>query len=219
MRLACLASLALLAACDDKAAPPPVASDRNSAVLAGDAGASVAKTAASAQAKPPTAPRKICSGPAPGTKPPKGNVPTVAEAGAAAPPASIPFGVGRWTWVNVWAAYCDPCKEEMPRLLAWQDKLRAAGALIDVVFVSIDDDPRQLRRFLELQPASGVRSTYFLAEGPPRKDFLTTLGVKETPELPVQALYAPSGQLACLVQGAVEESDYPAIAALVSTKR
>jgi hypothetical protein len=35
----------------------------------------------------------------------------------------------------------------------------------------------------------------------------------------VQALYAPSGQLACLVQGAIEENDYPAIAAMVGATR
>lgn len=107
----------------------------------------------------------------------------------------------------------------MPRLLGWQEKLRAAGALLDVVFVSVDDDERQLQRFLEQAPANGVRATYFLAEGGLRKEFLATLGAKETSELPVQALYAPSGQLACLALGAVDDSDYPAIAALVGARR
>jgi len=107
----------------------------------------------------------------------------------------------------------------MPMLLAWQDKLRQSGAAIDLVFVSIDDDDRQLRHFLEQQPASGVRATYFLADESPRKDFLTAIGAKESPELPIHAIFAPSGQLGCFIQGAVEESDYPAIAALVGTKR
>jgi thiol-disulfide isomerase/thioredoxin len=216
--LASVALAALLPACDEKVTPPPVESDRSNAVLAGDAGASHAATVAPPP-KPPAAPRKLCASPPPGSKPPKATVPTRASPGAASPPASIPFGVGRWTWVNVWAAWCEPCKQEMPRLLAWQEKLRAAGALVDVVFVSVDDDERQLQRFLEQQPAGGLKSTYFLGEGGARKDFLVALGAKESPELPIQAFYAPSGQLSCFVQGAVEDVDYPAIAAMVGAKR
>jgi thiol-disulfide isomerase/thioredoxin len=217
--LAAVALAALLAACDERATPPPVVSDRSNAVLAGDAGASHAASTPTPVKTAPAAPRKLCSGAAPGTKSPKPSVPTRAAPGVASPPASIPFGVGRWTWVNVWAAWCEPCKQEMPRLIAWQDKLRAAGALVDVAFVSIDDDERQLQRFLEQQPAGGLKSTYFLGEGGARKDFLAALGAKETAELPMQAFYAPSGQLSCFVQGAIEESDYAAIAAMVGAKR
>ena len=52
-----------------------------------------------------------------------------------------------------------------------------------------------------------------------RPGWLPALGVKESPELPVQALVAPSGQVACVIQGAVEERDYPAIAAFVGARR
>jgi thiol-disulfide isomerase/thioredoxin len=131
----------------------------------------------------------------------------------------IPFGVGKWVWINLWAAWCGPCKEEMPRLIAWQDKLRAAGVMIDLAFVSLDDDERQLHRFLEGQPAGGVRASYWLPEGSGRGTWMAGLGLKEMPELPVQALVGPSGEVACVIQGAVEEPDYPAILAFLNAKR
>lgn len=218
--LICIAVAAIaLGACDEKPTPPQALGDRNNAVLAGDAAAPATTPAAAPHASAVAAPRKLCSGAPPNTKPPKSIVPTVAAPGATAPPASIPFGVGRWIWVNVWAAWCEPCKAELPRLMAWQERLRAAGAQIDVAFVSIDDDPRQLQRFLEQQPATGLRGTYFLDEGGPRKDFLAALGAKETPELPIQAFFEPNGKLACLVQGGIEDADFPAVATLVGARR
>ena len=39
--------------------------------------------------------------------------------------------------------------------------------------------------------------------------------MKNAGELPVHALIAPSGQVACLIQGAVEDSDYAAIAKIM----
>ena len=43
--------------------------------------------------------------------------------------------------------------------------------------------------------------------------------MKESAQLPVQVLVAPSGQVACVIEGAVEDRDYPAIAAFVGAKR
>jgi thiol-disulfide isomerase/thioredoxin len=150
---------------------------------------------------------------------PKGTLTAASAPGAPILSGKLAFGVGKWVWINLWAAWCGPCKEEMPRLLGWQEKLRAAGVLIDLAFVSLDDDERQLHRFLETQPANGVRASYWLAEGGGRTAWLGGLNLKETPELPVQALVSPTGEVACVIQGAVEEGDYPAILAFLSAKR
>ena len=218
-----LATLALplaLAACDEQgSAPPPPPTSRNNAVLAAPARPSGQAAASAATAAPQkAAPRDPCAGQKerPG---PKGAMKTKAAPGATELPGTIAFGAGKWVWLNFWAAWCGPCKEEMPRLIAWQEKLRKAGVLIDLAFVSLDDDERQLERFLDGQPAAGVRASYWLPEGSTRTSFLSSLNYKDTPELPLQALVSPSGQLACAIQGAVEDRDYDAIAAFVGAKK
>ena len=215
---------AALAGCEKPSGdlpPPPPTSGRDVVVTAtGKAAAPAPPTAASASARPVASnapPRQLCTGQQPRPAP-KGALSGLAAPGAAAP-RELNFGVGKWIWINLWAAWCGPCKEEMPRLTAWQSKLSSAGVLIELAFVSLDDDERQLQRFLEAQPtAGGVRASYWLPEGGLRASWLAGLGVKESTELPVQALVAPSGQLTCVIQGAVEDRDYPAIASFVGAK-
>jgi len=200
--------------------PPPPSTARSNAVVAKDAGAPVNDGGhAATPVTTSTAPRQLCAGQ--GQRPaPKAAVKTAAAPGESPPPATMPFGVGKWTWVNLWAAWCAPCKEEMPRLRSFQSKLSAAGVLVELAFVSMDDDERQLHRFLEGQPkAGGVRSSYWLPEGDLRSGWLSALGLTEKTELPVQALVAPSGQLACVIQGAIEDRDYPALAAFFGAKK
>jgi thiol-disulfide isomerase/thioredoxin len=219
--LAPLALIAGLTGCSegDKPTPPAVSTSRNEAVTAASGKpATSAATSGGASAAPKGPPRDVCAGQKerPG---PRGTFKTKAAAGTGELPSAIAFGAGKWVWLNFWAAWCGPCKEEMPRLIAWQDKLRKAGVLLDLAFVSLDDDERQLERFLESQPQAGVRASYWLPEGGTRTSFLASLNLKDTPELPLQALVAPSGQLACTVQGAIEDRDYDAIAAFVGAKK
>lgn len=220
--LAAASILALSAAAcseNDKPIPPQVSTSRNEAITAASGKPAVSSAQTATQAAPKGPARDVCKGQKerPG---PKGTFKTKAAAGAPELPATVAFGAGKWVWLNFWAAWCGPCKEEMPRLVAWQEKLRKAGVLIDFAFVSLDDDERQLERFLEGQPPSnGVRASYWLPEGALRTAFLSSLGAKDTPELPLQALVSPNGQLACTVQGAVEDRDYEAIAAFVGAKK
>jgi len=222
-RLAAFATLALaLAGCDDGGgkstlAPPPTGRGGD-AVAARDSGAPTAPTAHAAVTAVNTAPRQLCVGQSPRPAP-KGNPKAVSAPGSDPPAVPVPFGVGKWVWVNFWAAWCGPCKEEMPRLLAWKEKLTAQGVLIDFAFVSLDDDERQLHRFIEGQPKGGVRASYWLPEGEGRNGWLAALNVKDPPQLPLQALVAPSGQVACVIEGAVEDRDYPALASILGVKK
>jgi thiol-disulfide isomerase/thioredoxin len=214
--------VATLGACEDKGTPlppPPPTTGRANAVAAKDtASAPTPVVVASSASAAPRPPRQLCAGQTPRPAP-KGALKTAAASSADPPPDKLPLGVGKWVWVNLWAAWCGPCKEEMPRILGWQEKLRAAGVLIDVAFVSLDDDERETHRFLDAQPATGVRATYWLPEND-RGAWLGALGLKGgATQLPVQALVAPSGQVACVIEGAVEDGDYPAIASFVGAKK
>src|SRR6185369_15137576 len=87
-------------------------------------------------------------------------------------PDSLAIGSGKWMWVNFWAAWCAPCKEEIPRLLGFEKKLAAAGAPFRLSFVSLDDDERQLKDFLDGQPTAGLHQSYWLKEGSERDEWL-----------------------------------------------
>ena len=163
-------------------------------------------------------PRTLCTGDgnARGRVVPKALPAHVEAAGAPRLSPGSAFARGGWTWVNFWAAWCAPCKEEMPRLLAWQERLARAGTPVQVAFVSLDDDPRQLEQFLAQQPAGGVASSYWLGDGPARAAWLSSFKMKSAPELPEHALVDRAGHVRCFIDGAVEEADYAEIAALVA---
>lgn len=118
-----------------------------------------------------------------------------------------------FTWINFWAAWCAPCKEEIPRLNDWARRLSAGGSKLTVVFVSLDDDERQLRAFLESSP--DLRSTYWLKEGSERDEWMSAAGLSPDPELPIHLLSDAQGKTRCKVQGAVEDSDYPELVGLL----
>jgi len=114
----------------------------------------------------------------------------------------------QFTWINFWAAWCGPCKEEIPLLVEWEKKLKADGVDFKLVFVSLDDDERQLTSFLSQQPTSGLRRSYWLTEGVNRVDWLGKVGMKAAMELPAHLIVDSSGSVRCKVQGAIDASDY-----------
>lgn len=128
---------------------------------------------------------------------------------------ALPIGKGRWTWLNFWAAWCVPCREEIPRLKSWESKLNAQGQRFDLVFVSMDDDGRQLRQFLAKQPADGLKRSYWIKEGEAREKWFGALELDPDPELPTHILVDPKGLARCVVNGAVEDSDFRAVKHIV----
>lgn len=139
-----------------------------------------------------------------------------ARAGEALPSLSR-FADGQsWVWVNFWAAWCAPCKEEIPRLLRWERQLASEGTRVRVAFMSVDDDERQLSEYLASSGASGLASTLWLREGKERETWLSSMGLEADPQLPLHLLVSPDGEVKCVIQGAVEDEDYVAVKAVVS---
>jgi thiol-disulfide isomerase/thioredoxin len=202
-----------LSACDSDTPAPTAPKARAAAVQATAApttpSARPAPSIASAKA---TTKRELCKGQLeskPRDLPKKA---TLSRAGKDKPPADLPVGDGKWTWLNFWAAWCVPCKEEIPRLSEWRSKL---STKMELVFVSLDDDERQLETFIEKQPVTGLRSTYWLRDGKERQEWLAEAALEVDPELPMHVLVDPRGKLRCTINGAVDDSDYDRVAEIV----
>jgi hypothetical protein len=78
-----------------------------------------------------------------------------------------------------------------------------------VIFVSLDDDERQLNQFLKDQPTSGIKASYWLREGKERVEWLKSLRVDPDTQLPGHFLVDPKGVVRCFISGAVEPADFP----------
>jgi thiol-disulfide isomerase/thioredoxin len=226
LRLGAAASWLLAAACDRGAADGDAAEapsrSRVQAVLAepGSATAPAGAGGGSAQVVVSAEPKKrarapLCQGQL-DDKPRAfrpARPPRQLAIGADDPLPENPINAGRrWTWVNFWAAWCVPCKEELPLLFTWQKQL---SSQLDFAFISLDDDERQLREFLERQPQGGLDRTYWLPDGAVRAAWLGALGLATEPELPLQLLLDETGQLRCTINGAVEATDFDSLAAIV----
>jgi len=210
-----LLGAALSSGCDT--AEPPPSRGRSDKVTASGTATAKARASASASAAKPAPPRRqLC--PSRELQPAPGKIAAARSVTGAPQLPALRFGKGRWQWLNVWAAWCKPCKEEMPRLIEWRDKLRATGVPLDLIFLSIDDDEREMMRFMRAQPKTGVRASYWLEAEDDRAKWFESIGFDDTPELPVHALVSPAGKLTCVIKGAMNPSDYPQLAAVFTGK-
>ena len=208
----------LSAACDDKSsAGASTTSGRSEVVQATGSMQTAAPSAPASHAAPPSTPHVLCAGDQPARSLPKGSLPHLEASGSPSAGDHIATGDGQWTWINFFAGWCGPCKEEIPRLKGWEQKLAQEGAPTRFYFVSVDDDQRQLQDFLNAQPAGGVKSALWLKEGT-REGWLAAMKLKNPPDLPEQALVDPSGKVRCVIEGAVDDADYAQVKALLSRK-
>ena len=118
-----------------------------------------------------------------------------------------------WRWVNVWATWCRPCIEEMPRLQSFQERLRGEGVDVELVFLSADSEESAVATFHEQHPdhPTGPRATDL--EG--LRAWFAQLGLDEGAPLPVHLFVKPDGKLACARTAAISEDDYASVKALL----
>lgn len=180
---------------------------------AGNAANQSGHVVASSTAKPGT-PRELCpASRAISIDVPKAKMSSLDEKGAVTDGASIETG-GKWTWINVWAGWCGPCRAEIPRIKTFEDRLAKDGAPVRIAFVSIDEDPREATRAMA---ALGMKSSYYLGDAKEKNRFLENVGVSAA-AVPMQIFVDPSGTIRCSASGEINDDDYAAIKALVSKK-
>jgi thiol-disulfide isomerase/thioredoxin len=134
--------------------------------------------------------------------------------GTSGPKLSVPKLVGgtladapgKWRWINVWATWCKPCVEEMPRLAKWREKL---GAKYELGFVSVDENEADLAAFRKEHPDTPASPR--LAEPAKQADWYVSLGLDGGAPVPIHIFVEPSGHIRCARAGGVREQDFAAI--------
>jgi thiol-disulfide isomerase/thioredoxin len=129
-------------------------------------------------------------------------------------PAPARSGQG-WQWVNIWATWCKPCVEEMPRLRAWRDRLAERGVDVELQFVSADASDEEVAAFRAKNPA--IPESLRLADPDALPAWLKQLGL-DAGSLPVHVFVDPAGKARCLRASGVNDSDYPAVEALFAQR-
>ena len=123
---------------------------------------------------------------------------------------ATPARASGWRWINVWATWCKPCLEELPRLAAWRGKL---GGRVTLEFISADesDDAVAAFRAKHKEAPEGPR----LADADSLKTWLPSLGLDAEAPIPLHIFVDHFGKTRCVRSGAVRDRDLAAIERLV----
>lgn len=111
---------------------------------------------------------------------------------------------GRVLLVNFWATWCEPCREEMPHLVAAAKKFPARD--LAVVLVSLDSQrtgPTQVPKFLKEQKVPFVS---WLAKSRDPQVFIDTVDPNWDGSLPYTLVYGRDGRIATRLPGLQTEA-------------
>jgi thiol-disulfide isomerase/thioredoxin len=115
-----------------------------------------------------------------------------------------------WRWINIWATWCKPCVEELPRLAKWSGQLPGVG---DLVLISSDETAEAVAKFRKAHP--DAPPTMRLRDPASLTPWLESLGLPKESALPIHIFVDESGGVRCLRAGGVSESEYGAVERLV----
>ena len=93
--------------------------------------------------------------------------------------------------VNVWATWCDPCREEMPDIIRVYRQRKADGLRLVLVSADDEDELPEAQKFLAAQ---GVTFPSFLKQGADDA-FINGLEPRWTGALPASFLFDSRGRL------------------------
>lgn len=105
---------------------------------------------------------------------------------------------GRVVLVNVWATWCEPCREEMPALVKLYRKFRDKG--FELVLVSTDDVELVRTKVQPMLKDFGVDFPTYINTGNDEA-FITGMSSEWNGALPTSFLYDKNGSLANILTG------------------
>jgi cytochrome c biogenesis protein CcmG/thiol:disulfide interchange protein DsbE len=101
---------------------------------------------------------------------------------------------GRWVLVNLWASWCDPCRDEAPELERFWRRERDRG--VTVLGINVQDNSDDARSFVR---AHGLTYPHTRSIGDERSAAFGSTGVPEN------FLVDPQGRLAMIWRGPLDE--------------
>ena len=113
---------------------------------------------------------------------------------------------GRVLLVNFWATWCEPCREEMPGLVAAAKKFPSKD--LAVVLVSLDSQktgPAQVPKFLKEQKVPFVS---WLAKTRDPQDFIDAVDRTWDGSLPYTLIYGRDGKVVARLSGLQTEASF-----------
>lgn len=126
-----------------------------------------------------------------------------------------PFPGDRWVWLNVWATWCVPCRQEMPLLLRWQAVLAEEGVPVELWFLSIDASAAEVAAYLDAHPELAAARHARLVKGNDLGVWLRGYVADPPESIPIQMLVAPGGRVRCVRAGPVGDADWPRVRTLL----
>jgi thiol-disulfide isomerase/thioredoxin len=114
---------------------------------------------------------------------------------------------GGWRWINLWATWCKPCVEEMPRIASWAKRHASVG----VSFYSVDESPAEVAEFLAAHPGVQTHGRF----GEPYDAWLARLGMTNGSTIPIHVFVDGHGGVRCIRAGSIRDQDFAAIEQLV----
>ncbi len=110
------------------------------------------------------------------------------------------------TLVNIWATWCDPCREEFPFILAMREKYKSRG--LQVVFVSADFSSQRSEAFQFLKSNHVNFQTFHKNEEDLK--FIETLYPQWSGAIPASLIFNQSGKLLDHWQGGATQEQFEA---------
>jgi len=108
---------------------------------------------------------------------------------------------GKWVFINYWATWCKPCRQEIPQLNAFY----AAHKNKNILVVGVNYD------HLAPEPLSKAISTMGIQFPVLQKDPAAQIGLEEPPALPVTYVIAPTGEIFTSLYGPQTKQDLEAV--------